>query len=501
VNPASTTPAAAAPSLPKRRGARWIFGGLVVAWFVSGFYNCVKPLPAGVNVAAPTLRLPSNDIEFLFDLTSNDSNGSYQKRQVIFDRMLEVIDHAEQAIVLDFFLFNSYVGIANRASQQRPLAATLTAHLLARKKARPRLAVLLVTDPINDVYGGARSAYLTALEVAGVVVVRTDLDRLRDSNPTYSGLWRLAFSWWAERVGSQSWLPNPLDHGAARVGLGTWLRLPNLKANHRKLLVADDGGGGWISIVTSANPHDASSLHSNVALLIRGAVARQILTSERSIAAWSSDDDRLPPLPPIPLALAGTVDARFVSEGAIKSALLDAFDAASAHDEIGVAVFYLSERSIVLALSAAAARGALVRVILDPNRDAFGYRKNGIPNRPVAAELEAHGVAVRWYRTHGEQFHSKLAYLRRGRDFWMTLGSANFTRRNLGDFNLEANIELKMPASDATARAVLGYFSLLWGQQGNANNAYTAPYKTWTDESFLSYWRYRFMEASGWSTF
>jgi phosphatidylserine/phosphatidylglycerophosphate/cardiolipin synthase-like enzyme len=480
---------------------RWIGGCVVGAWFVSGFYHCVKPLPAGVHTGAPTLRLASNDIEFLFDLTKNNSNGSYDKHQVIFDRIFDAIDHAEQTIVLDFFLFNSYAGNNNREHEQRPLAATLSAHLLARKKARPRLAILLVTDPINDVYGGARSALLDTLERAGVVVVRTDLDRLRDSNPIYSGFWRLAFGWWADRIDSNNWLPNPLDHGPSRVGVGAWLRLLNFKANHRKLIVADDGGGGWVSIVTSANPHDASSLHSNVGLRIHGAVAKEILTSERSIAAWSSDEDRIPPLPRIPASQVGTVDVRFVSEGAIKQAMLDAFGAATAHDDIGVAVFYLTDRSIVTALSAAAARGVLVRVILDPNRDAFGYKKNGIPNRPVAAELEARGVAVRWYRTHGEQFHSKLAYLRRGRDFWMTLGSANFTRRNLDDFNLEANIELKMPANDATARAVLGYFSMLWGQQGNGSNAYTAPYEAWTDDSILSFWRYRFMEASGLSTF
>jgi phosphatidylserine/phosphatidylglycerophosphate/cardiolipin synthase-like enzyme len=501
VNESTATSPPAMPARTKRRRIRWIFCGFFGAWFVSGFYNCVKPLPAGVNVAAPTQRLLSSDIELLFDLTKNNPDGTYEKRQVIFDRMLEAIDHAERTIALDIFLFNSYVGIGDRAGEQRPLAATLTAHLLARKKARPRLAILLVTDPINDVYGGARSAYLTALEGAGIVVVRTDLGRLRDSNPIYSGLWRLAFGWWADRVGSQSWLPNPLDHGPSRVGLGSWLRLLNFKANHRKLMVADDGAGGWISIVTSANPHDASSLHSNVALLVHGAMAREILASERSIAAWSSDEDRIPPLPAIPASRVGAVDARFVSEGAIKSAMLAAFGAATAHDEIGVAVFYLSERSVIAALTAAAARGVIVRVVLDPNRDAFGYKKNGIPNRPVAAELEAHGVAVRWYRTHGEQFHSKLAYLRHGRDFWMTLGSANYTRRNLGDFNLEANIELKMPASDATARAVFDYFSLLWGHEGDTENAYTAPYSAWTDESILSYWRYRLMEASGCSTF
>ncbi len=50
-------------------------------------------------------------------------------------------------------------------------------------------------------------------------------------------------------------------------------------------------------------------------------------------------------------------------------------------------MFYLSERQIIKALIAAQQRGVQVRVLLDPNKDAFGREKNGIPNRQVAAEL------------------------------------------------------------------------------------------------------------------
>ena len=66
---------------------------------------------------------------------------------------------------------------------------------------------------------------------------------------------------------------------------------------------------------------------------------------------------------------------------------------------------------MIQALIAAAKRGVAVRVILDPNKDAFGRTKNGIPNRSVATELAAASdgaIKVRWFRTHGEQFHSKL---------------------------------------------------------------------------------------------
>ncbi len=53
-----------------------------------------------------------------------------------------------------------------------------------------------------------------------------------------------------------------------------------------------------------------------------------------------------------------------------------------------------------------------MRVLLDPNKDAFGFEKSGLPNRQVASELIAASdgaIKLRWYRTHGEQFHAKLA--------------------------------------------------------------------------------------------
>ena len=70
-------------------------------------------------------------------------------------------------------------------------------------------------------------------------------------------------------------------------------------------------------------------------------------------------------------------------------------------------MFYLSARRLIRALLAAAERGATLRLLLDPNREAFGYPKPGLPNRPVAAELtrkSAGNLTVRWAHTHQEQF-------------------------------------------------------------------------------------------------
>jgi hypothetical protein len=65
------------------------------------------------------------------------------------------------------------------------------------------------------------------------------LERLRDSNPLYSGLWRLLLGWWSE----------PFDEAPGQVTLQSWSRMLNSKADQRQLVVADDGSGGWTAIL------------------------------------------------------------------------------------------------------------------------------------------------------------------------------------------------------------------------------------------------------------
>jgi phosphatidylserine/phosphatidylglycerophosphate/cardiolipin synthase-like enzyme len=180
------------------------------------------------------------------------------------------------------------------------------------------------------------------------------------------------------------------------------------------------------------------------------------------------------------------------------------FAGARVGDSIDIAMFYLSERSVIQALLDAAKRGVAVRVLLDPNKDAFGRAKNGIPNRSVATELAAASdgaIKVRWFRTHGEQFHSKLVAMRTATEFWFTLGSANLTRRNLEDFNLEANIAASVPLNAEIASQIGTWFDSLWTNHGPPELEYTAEFGTYADPSQSTYWLYRLMEATGLSTF
>jgi len=437
----------ARPPRPAARFAHYagiIFVVLLLAWLALIFWNSAKPLPPGTHIASLTSRLPESDVDFLYESP---------QREGIRTAETAAIDRAEQLIVLD----------------RSPVTRELGQHLSARKRLRPNLKIVLVTDPGNAAFGGTPPATLNFLERSGIIVARVRLDRLRDSNPLYSGFWRLLFGWWSD----------PFDEPAGRVSLTAWSRMQNRKADQRQLVIADDGAGGWNAVIAPAG--------APAGLILRGSLARAMIASELQIAAWSTDDDRIPPTPPMDVRGVGTIDARFLTEGAIATALIDAIGAAGNGDEILVAVENLSDRRLIAAALGAAARGAHLQLLLARNR---------MPNQPVAGELLRGGggrIEVRWYPVVPGTLRSNLLVVRHRTDLWVNFGSAAFTRRGLEDLNLESNVELRMPARAAAARAVSDYFARAWA--GAAADSGSA------DESAGAYWRYRFAEATGLSSF
>lgn len=481
-----------------RHRRRIFLSALLLLLLGIGLWQTNKPLPAGTTVDSGDIGIADEQLAFLHDLTYRDPAGMPVHEQQLFDAVFRIVDEAQTTLVLDFFLFNDQAGSAGNS--YRRLSRELADHLLAARHARPGLRILVLTDPINDVYGGAPSLLLQELDRGGIEVVRTNLVRLRDSNPGYSAPWRLFVQWWGNSP-AISWLPNPFAEGPAKISLRSWLSLLNFKANHRKLIVADRADGTWTGLVASANPHDASSGHSNVAVQFSGPLVGHLLASELAIARFSGWSGEIPATPPAQTG-DGASRIAFVSEESIRIRLLSIIDTTGSEDVIAIAMFYLSDRKIITALLAAAQRGTRVRLILDPNKDAFGIEKDGIPNRPVARELigASNGaIAVRWYQTHGEQFHTKLVLVARKDRVIASLGSANLTRRNLGNYNLEANVQLDLPRTSVPAEEMLAYFERLWSNADG--NGFTVGYEAYRDDSRLRYWRYRLMEATGLSTF
>lgn len=471
---------------------RWLVVLAVVSALVLPYgYQALRPLPAGLSFEGPAR--PVANVEFLYDLTSVDVAGEPRYEQAIFDAVLAIVGNARRFIVLDMFLYNPYIGSA--PEPLRDLSEELTAALIARRDAVPEMPIIVITDPVNTVYGGAESRQFERLREHGIDVVITRLDALRDSNAVYSFFWRIFIRPFGDARGDT--LPNPFSDG--RVSLRSYLRLLNFKANHRKTIVADDGGG-LAALVTSANPHDGSSAHTNVALRFDGPAALDLLETENGVLELSgharfepSGDFAMP-------AGRSGLELRVVTEKKIKHAVIDAIETASPGDGLRLAMFYLSDRDIVGALERAGARGVETRVLLDPNKDAFGRKKNGVPARPVAAELTRAGLPLRWCDTHGEQCHIKLLLV----DYasgtsTLIAGSANYTRRNLEDFNLETDVAIKGPSGDAVFADARELFDLMW--RNGPERQISTEYATYADESVVKRLLYRFMEASGISTF
>ncbi len=483
------------PYLPGKRTLIVLITIGLLAWLIVGTWHVYKPVPGGLDVATPWV--PAEDVTFLADATYTAPGGKRVSDQQIFDAIQDMVADARRLAVLDMFLFNDFAGDASDG--HRPLSAELTAALVEQQRRHADLDAVLITDPVNTVYGSLSSNHLEQLRAAGVRVIPTDLDRLRDPNPLWSGLWRLCCQWFESQPDS-GWLPNPLAEDRSAT-LAAWMRLLNFKANHRKTVVTDRGED-WVGLVTSANPHDASSRHGNVALRFAGPAVLDLLSTEQAAASLSGAERAfaLPSPPRGDYFDSREGRLRILTEARIREAAVGIIQAAEPEERLDLAMFYLAHREIIDSLKRAAARGVHLRVLLDPNHDAFGRQKSGIPNRPVGMELHRAGIEVRWCNTDGEQCHSKLLLHRKADGSGhLLLGSANFTRRNLDNFNMETNVEWQAVSDHPALQAATGFFETRWNNPNGERHS--LPFAEYADDSSWRYWRYRVMEATGLSTF
>lgn len=113
----------------------------------------------------------------------------------------------------------------------------------------------------------------------------SDVNPLRDSIPAYSAVWRTFVQWFGQT--GKGWLPNPMVDTAPSMSLRSYLKLINVKANHRKIIATERA-----LIVPSANAHDASAYNSNSAFLVRGDIIGDALASEQAVITFSSGGKR-----------------------------------------------------------------------------------------------------------------------------------------------------------------------------------------------------------------
>jgi hypothetical protein len=488
-----------------------------------------QPMPEGSHVQT-AINASNSTVQLLIDSTAYDAAKQERViRQQIFDAALELIANAEEYIYVDMFLWNNWQG--SIPEDHRALSSELADALITRKKERPAIKILALTDPINRIYGDQQPDFYARLSEAGIPVVFTDVNQMRNSNPIYSGPARY-YGGLLDRIPAiQRWLDtpawkNPFVIDGPKISRRQGFRLLNFKANHRKLLISKDKNGSHL-LVTSFNPADGSSAHSNIGLLIDGPLARTVLARELDIVDWSAeqpdhilgaDPQQVEALTkqlrdqsvPLPVAVTNEVNTivEWDTEGAIRDRVISMLNNAGPGDEVRLAMFYLSDRGVVNALKDAVYGGANVRLILDPNRDAFGRTKNGIPNRTVAQELVSYAgkhnrdFAIRWADTHGEQFHTKALSVTNPQDkrYAFICGSANLTRRNLQDLNLEADVYLK--GDEKITTEFNRWFDDTW--QNKDGLEHTADYNKYAESGWALQWKklvYRIQESTGLCTF
>lgn len=483
-------------------------------------------MPEGTSLRS--LPMPYRDAELLIDRTAYDADKKVRViSHTIFDVILEEIASAETFLVVDFFLWNPWKGAIDSGESMPELSTRLANALIAKRESAPDLPMMVITDPINRIYSDRSPEFFDRMVQAGIPVVFTDLSRLPDSNRIYAPqarFWGQIFGSEDDVVDEVGGFPNPFQTDGDKITASAFFKLLYFKANHRKVLISGRAGAPNHLIVGSLNPADGSGFHSNMAVRVVGPVADYAAASELSIAEWSSQDpgqvhygepdllkDQLVKIRRALDAAIGDAgleaedpSVTWISEGAVQRALIEAIDQAGAGAQIDCAIFYFSDRKIVNAMKAAIERGVEFRILMDVNRDAFGREKIGIPNREVAAELMSTSgsgqVNVRWAVTHGEQFHTKAFRLRSASEDLLILGSANWTRRNIGDLNLEANLLFRH--SGELGEHFDHYFESIWSNQSRYEESQS--YDVWAESGWGLTWKtwvYRFQEWSGMSTF
>lgn len=468
---------------------------LLTLWLIAVMlYHMLKPLPPGISYESPLYH--TDEVKFWTDLTYTGEDGQPVHEQQIYKRIGQIIDESRQFLVIDMFLFNDYT----HKDQKFPtVSRDITKQLIQHKKSNPHMEIVFITDEVNTNYGSAPNPLLESMKAAGITVVMTDVDKLRDSTPLYSAVWRTFFQWFGQS--GTGTLPNLMANNGPSITVRSYLKLLNVKANHRKVVVSEK-----TALITSANIHDASAYHSNIAIEAGGDIIKDVLAAEQA-AVDLSEGFKLPEYRPQTTAYAGasqkSIGIRYLTEGKVYKYVLESIQQAEPGDVLWMGMFYLAEGKVMDELTLAAARGVDVRLILDPNQNAFGRDKIGIPNRPAAADLlqsSNHSIAIRWYNTGEEQYHTKLLYIAKPNGKSIIIGgSTNFTPRNLKDYNLENNMWVEVPQDHLLKRQLDDYFDRLWT---NRDAEFTLDFSAYDEKStWIKDIVFRLQKILGFTTF
>ena len=414
----------------------------LVAGIMAFTVSCstIKNPPLGINYESPIRE--TENAEFHYDLTYLDKDGNIQYDRNLWDATLKVVDNAKDYLVIEMFLFND---LYNKDKEHFPeFAKEYTERLVKKQKENPNLKVYILADENNNFYGAFEHPFITSMKNAGINVIIVDIFKLKDTFPWYSPIWRT----FIEPMGNpqnKGWITNFYGDMWPKLTIRNLLRALNVKADHKKVFLNEKE-----VVVSSANIHDPSYFHENIAIYTDGPIVKDVLHDLQLVAKFSDseinvDDSNKETKSKIEMDLADktkikkdtmnignledknndmihleenisdsqknekdekeslslnsgkneitdtegkTYKIQYLTEGAIGKYLDADIDSLKSGDELLMGMYFLADRGVIDRLIKAANRGVKIRIIFDRSRDAFGMSTNGLPNKPVSKKLK-----------------------------------------------------------------------------------------------------------------
>ena len=450
--------------------------------------STIKVPPQGVNYESKLYN--AENVDFHYDLTYLDKDGNIAYDKNIWDATYKLIDDANDFLIIEMFLYND---IYDRSSGRFPeFAKEYTERLLAKQKANPNLKVYVLLDENNNLYGANEHPFITEMKNAGINVIIVDIYKLKDTFPWYSPVWRTAI----EPLGNpkdKGWITNFYGKDYTKLSLRNILRALNVKADHRKIFMNEKN-----VIVSSANIHDPSYFHENVALETDGKILEEIFANLNEVAEFSKEK--------IDLGLARKIKynniensdykVQYITEAKIGEILDVDVDSLNSGDSVEMGMYFLADHNVINKLIKASNRGVDIKIIFDRSKDAFGMSTNGVPNKPVAKKLlreTKNKIQVKWYFTNGEQYHTKFLKIEKTNgDVIMNAGSANFIKKNIRGYIMDANLRVETSKDSELNKQVNNYFNRLWN---NEDGLFTINYEDEPTTSQFRDFTFRIVDA------
>ena len=446
--------------------------------------STIKIPPEGVNYESPVRK--TNTVDFYYDLTFLDKNGNIKYDRNLWDATYKVVDNAKDYLIIEMFLLND---IYNKDQENFPkFAEEYVKRVIKKKRENPNLKVYILLDENNNLYGAFEHPFITKMKESGIEIIEVGIMKLKDTFPWYSPIWRT----FIEPHGNpknKGWISNFYGPMWPKLSLRNVLRALNVKADHRKVFLNENE-----IVVSSANIHDPSYFHENVALYTNGEIVNDVLDNLKKVAKFSNSkieindmknniekidvvEKKSQEIESLNNENEGEYKIQYLSESKIGENLDRDLDSTVNGDEILMGMYFLADKNILKKLIEASNRGVKIRIILDRSRDAFGMSTNGLPNKPVSKKLRKKTdkkIEIKWYFTNNEQYHTKLIMIKKiNEEAIIYTGSANMIKKNIRGYIMDSDFRVIANKNSKLVKDIDTYFDRLWD---NKDGIFTLEY-------------------------